>query len=144
MAHVAAWVQTFPRFLFFFFLFFFFWSHKISILRLFEDVLNWGLSPWSLKHDIMGHFTISSNLKSTEEEKNIVGWGRSETKINRGERWGGGEVEFFLTFNEPRCGYICLQWKFRASTKGSLQSWLQELCIIWDLISSRSHKEIRD
>lgn len=45
---------------------------------------------------------ICFHLKNTDREKDIVCWGQSETKINRGGeswgRWRGGEVEFFLMF----------------------------------------------
>lgn len=72
MAHVAAWVQTCPIF----------FSHKFSILSLFEDVLDCALSPWPFKHCNRTFSRHPFHLKNTKEEEGIVGWGQSETTIS--------------------------------------------------------------
>lgn len=132
MAHVAAWVQTCPIF----------FSHKFSILSLFEDVLDCALSPWPFKHCNRTFSRHPFHLKNTKEEEGIVGWGQSETTISEEgescEKWRRGEVEVFLTLNELRCGWTRQRCKFLASARECwlLTSRLRELCIIWDLISS--------
>lgn len=39
--------------------------------------------PLASLNIVMGHFPISSFLKNTEEEGDIVGWGQSEIKIDK-------------------------------------------------------------
>ena len=72
MAHVAACVQTLRLFSLIHFL-----SSVCLKMYLHDSV------PLASLNIVKGHFPISSFLKNTEEEGDIVGWGQSEIKIDK-------------------------------------------------------------
>lgn len=64
MALVAAWVQTFPIF---------------SLINFSSSRYLTGLCPLGPLNIVAAHFPISFHLKNTDQDKDIVCWGQSET-----------------------------------------------------------------